>query len=83
VSQKGGAAETGGANRCRGPNQGPPDSPMDRVSVAGPPQDLLSAVWADAEGRSGRLRRVGRQKLVVPNAAGAPTKAPPTVSWVV
>ncbi len=39
VSWKGGAAETGGAKRCRGPNQAPPDRPMHRVSAAGPPPE--------------------------------------------
>jgi hypothetical protein len=54
-----------GAERCRSPNQGPPDRPMGRVSAAGPPPDLRPAVWADAEGRSGRPGRVGREKPCV------------------
>ena len=86
ASRMAGAAKQGGAKRCRSPNQGPPDRPMGRVSAAGPPLDLRPAVWADAEGRSGRPGGLGRRNLVVPKAAGAPrppTKAPPTVPWTV
>ncbi len=83
MSQKGGAAKQGGAKRCWSPNQGPPVSPMGSVSAAGPPLDLLPAVWAEVEGLSGRLRSVGLQNQVVPNAAGAPTKGPLTVPWAV
>ena len=79
MSQQGGAAKQGGAKRSRSPNQGPPDSPMGRGSAAGPPPDLLPAVCADAEGRSGRPGRARRQYRVVPSAHGAQTKAPPTV----
>ncbi len=59
MSRKGGPAEQCGAKRCRSPNQGPPDRPMGRVSAAGPPPDLLPAVWTDAEGRSGCPGRGG------------------------
>jgi hypothetical protein len=83
ASQKGGAAKPGGAKLCQSPNQGPPDRPMGRVSAASPPPDLLPAVWAEEEGRSGRPGRVGWQNQVVPNAAGAPTKGPLTVPWAV
>ena len=62
VPKRMGRLKQGGAKRSLSPNQGPPDRPMGRVSAAGPPQDLRhwQAVWAEAEGRSGRPGRVGR-----------------------
>ena len=83
VSPVGGASEPGGAKCGRSPNQGPPDLSMGRVSAAGPSPGPRPSVWADAEGRGGCPRWEGRQNRVVPNAAGAPTKGPPTFPWVV
>ena len=79
AARRGGGGGAGGGGPAPEPQPRAPDRPMGRVSAAGPPPDLRPAVWAEAEGRSGRPGRVGRRNRVVPNAAGAPTKGPPTV----